>query len=650
MRTRTLPLPTHNLTRKLSFTLVALALACACFAAWPPAARRALAQEEEERTYQARPSKKETPTSVVYGRAVYADTERPVRRGRVRLLGVGGDRVDVNGLTDANGEFRIKGVRAGSYFIMIDVAGLMSPVSFVSLEELRGGSLDTEDIRKYFDVVETDGKEDKQVTVRARRGAAIAGKVTYSDGDPAVNLFIQIMRRGDGRLVKFFTGTSGGALTGMLTDDRGMYRVAGLPPGEYVVAVSEPADHGDGGKDGDNFGRMMMMGMLSPQLLTTFHPSATRAKDATTLKVGAGDERGDVDISIPDRATHVISGVVRGRRDRRPLARARVNIVPNDRESGTGLEHLYSGLMESGVWTDEDGRWQLKEIPDGQYTITVKPAEEYEQGAAYTNGNANVTISNANVSVNMNGSYTPPRRKRGYAPASREVKVSGEDVTELAVELSEGGRVSGTVAIEGGKPPEYAHIFAVPAVSNPEERMAAEMMSGDTSSATVTRGVFTIEGLPVGKFFLHPSTYMGEGAKLYLKSITWNGKDILREPLDVGEGATLEGVRIVFSNDPATLRVRAVSPDKKPALNVNIFLVPTDSPNWSPYSTQPLFCSTGEEGECSISAPPGEYAVVTMPRRIMNGAVGDEIKTRAASSPRVSLRGGETKSFEVKVE
>ncbi|MBC7929273.1 MAG: hypothetical protein H7Z38_01800 [Rubrivivax sp.] len=638
-----MPHPTHKLTRKLSLTLAAFALACACLASIAPASRRARAQDDDANQQ----SKTEKPTSAVYGRAVYADTERPVRRGRVRLFGVGGDRVDVNGLTDANGEFRIKGVRAGSYFIMIDVAGLMSPVSFVSLEELRGGSLDTEDIRKYFEVVETNGKEDKQVTVRARRGAAIAGKVTYSDGDPAVNLFIQIMRRGDGRLVKFFAGTSGGALTGMLTDDRGMYRVAGLPPGEYVVAVSEPADHGDGGKDGDNFGRMMMMGILSPQLLTTFHASAMHGKDAITLKVGAGEERGDVDISIPDRALRVVSGVVRGRRDKRPLARARVNIVPNDRESGTGLEHLYSGLMESGVWTDEDGRWQLKEIPDGQYTITVKPSDEYEPGGGYTNGNmnmnANVTISSMNS--NMSGSYTPPRRKRAYAPAQREVNVSGEDVTELAVELSEGARVSGTVVIEGGKPPEYAHVSAMRATSNLEEMLIA----GDVPGATVTRGVFTIEGLPAGKFFLHPNTYLGEETKLYLKSITWNGKDMLREPLDVGEGATLEGVRIVYSNDPAKLRVRAVSADKKPAHNVNVFLVPSDAPNWSPYSVPPLFCSTGEEGECSISAPPGDYAVVTMPRRIMNGAVGDEIKTRATTSPRVSLRAGETKNFEVKV-
>lgn len=639
MRKHALPPYTHHLTRKVLLILAALALVCACLAFLAPASRRARAQDDNS----TQGKSKEKPTSAVYGRAVYADTERPVRRARVRLLGVAGERIDINGLTDANGEFRIKGVQAGSYFIMVDVAGLMSPVSFVSMEELRGGAFDSEDVRKYFDVVEMDGKEDKQVTVRARRGAAIAGKVTYSDGDPAVNLFVQVMRRGDGQLVKFFTGTTGGALTGMLTDDRGMYRVAGLPPGEYVVSVSESADHGDGGRGGDNFGRLMMMGILNSQIFTTFHPSATRAKDAITLKVGAGDERSDVDISIPDRVMHVVSGVVRGRRDKRPLARARVNIVPNDRESGTGLEYVFSGLMESGVWTDEDGRWHLKEIPDGQYTITVKPAEEYEPGERYRNGNMNM---NTNMSsMNMNGSFTPPRRKKGYAPARREVKVSGDDVTELVVELSEGARVSGTVAIEGGKTPDYVHVSAMRATSSPEEMMIA----GEVPSATATGSAFTIEGLTAGKFFLNASMYTGDGAKSYLKSITWNGKDILREPLDVGEGATLEGVRIVFSNDPATLRVRAVSADKKPAFNVNIFLVPSDAPNWSPYSGQSLFCSTGEEGECSISAPPGEYAVVNMPRRRINGAMGDEIKMRAATSPRVSLRGGETKSFEVKV-
>jgi hypothetical protein len=650
MRTRALLPRTLQLTRNLSLTLAALALfSCVCLVSLSPASRRASAQDDAV----TQSANKEKPTSVVYGRAIYADTERPVRRARIRLFGIEGERIDISGLTDSNGEFRIKGVRAGSYFIMVDVAGLMSPISFVSMEELRGGSFDTEDVRKYFDVIETDGKEDKQVTVRARRGAAIAGKVTYSDGDPAINLLVQVMRKSDGRLVKFFTGTSGGALTGMLTDDCGMYRVAGLPPGEYVVSVSESADHGDGGRDGDNFGRMMMMGMFSPQLLMTFHPSATRAKDAATLKVGAGDERADVDISIPDRALHTISGIVRGRRDKRPLAHAQVNIVPNDREAGAGLEYLYSGLMEHGVRTDEDGRWQLKEIPDGQYTITVKPAEEYEPGEGYTM-NGNMTITNANVTIssmndNRNGSYTPPRRKKKYASRRQEIQVTGDDVTEMTVELSEGARISGTIAIEGGKPPEYAYISAMRAASSMEELMTTELIAGDVPGTTARNGEFTIEGLSAGKFFVHPNTYNGDGVKLYLKSITWNGRDILREPLEVGEGATLEGVRVVFSNNPATLHVRAVSADKKPALNVNIYLVPSDAPNWSPFSAQSYFCSTGEEGECSIGAPPGEYAVVTMPRRLLNGASGDEIKRRAATSPRVSLRGGETKSFEVKV-
>jgi hypothetical protein len=246
---------------------------------------------------------------------------------------------------------------------------------------------------------------------------------------------------------------------------------------------------------------------------------------------------------------------------------------------------------------------------------------------------------------NMNGGYTPPKRKRGYAPGQREVKVSGDDVTDLSVELSEGARISGTVVIEGGKTPEYAHISAVRAASSPEEMMSLR----DVPSTTARNGEFTIEGLPTGKLFLHATMYSSEGAKSYLKSITWNGRDILREPLDVAEGATLDGVRVVFSSDPSTLRVRAVSADKKPALDVNVFLVPSDAPDWSAYSARSYFCSTGEEGECSISVAPGEYAVVAMPRGRINGAMNDEIKTRAAASPRVSLRGGETKSFEVKV-
>jgi protocatechuate 3,4-dioxygenase beta subunit len=638
---------TRRLTRWLALPFALFALACALLAPASSETRRAYARTPTRRASQSKQAA--AATSAVYGRVVYEDTSRPIRRARIMLVSEGGSRTDLGALTDAHGDFRINGVGAGSYFAFVEVPGVLSPVGFVSVSAMRQGVPDLTEARKFFDLIEVDGKQDTQVTVHARRGATLGGKVIYADGDPAVNVTVNVLRRGaDGRFEKYLTGSSFVSLSALRTDDRGVFRLAGLPPGEYVIGVSESVEHGSGGPDHGEDISGVLQGIMGQQLLMTFYPSTTKPKDASVLKVGAGDERGDIDITIPERELRTVAGFVRGRRDRRPVANAKVSIVRRDDETGTvsRMDAYLSGeFSQNSTTTDEDGRWQFREIPDGPYTVIVKPPEEYEilqTDAAYMN--ANVTITNANVSMtsNMNGgSYRPPRKKRGYAPTRRNVEVSGGDVSEVEVEVSDGGRISGTITVEGGKPPRFFYVNALP-VSEGAEPGGMEM-----KSTTAYGGEFSIEALPAGKFFLSSSTD-DEGGKLYVKSINWNGRELLREPLELGESATVEGVQVVFSRNPATLRVTATAGagGKSPVMGVNVMLVPVDAPGWSPYAQQ-LFCSTGEDGSCAVSVPPGEYHVVTLPSKFLEqgGTVDVELKRLAAIAPRVSLRSGETKDF-----
>ena len=634
-----------RLSRALALSPFLPALACLCLAALAPSARRAAAQDNAPPA----PAKEE-PKVAVYGRAVYAGTGRPLRRSRVTLIGVGGSRTDLGALTDARGEFRIRGVRAGRYYAALDVPGVMSPIAFLYDQS---GALAPGERDKYFEVIEVDGRADKEVTVRAYPGAAIGGKVTYAGGDPAAGVFVHVMRRSGGRLAQVMSGSRGlgPSPAGSRTDDRGVYRVAGLPPGDYVLAVSEAEGHGDQREQSGGYAGELYDASLNDKLLMTYYPSVTSAKEATTVSVGAGDERGDVDVTIPERETHTVAGVVRRRGDRQPVANATVLIAGKD-DSGQ-FSYIPSAGQVNQVRTDEQGRWQFKEIPEGLYTISVTPAEESEAGGGAATMNANVTITNANVTVVKNGnaaaanmnSAAPPRRRKRYAPAWRDVRVSGGDVTELAVELSEAGRVSGTVAVEGDKPlPQSIQVVMVRAAARSIQDLGGE----EPPRANAQDGTFTVEGVPPGKFFLRLFTWdRQKGVGPYLKEITWNGRDLMREPLEVGEGEEVSGVRVVYSSDAALLRARLFSgADKKPAQGV-VFLLPTDMSKWSLLSSPP-YCATGAEGECVVGAAPGDYLVVCL-RRAARGEVEAEIRRRAAAAPRVSLRAGETKDFEAVV-
>jgi hypothetical protein len=644
MRNEEMPRLTHKLT---ALSLILLSLACVCLAALVPVSRNASARTQNMRNMNTSAAAKDEPKVSVFGHAVYDDTSRPVRRARIILQSFDGRRTEFSALTDARGEFRIVGVTPGSYFAFAIVPGVLSPVSFISLSALQQSAPDFSNAVGFFDTVDVDGKEDRQLTVHARRGATLAGKVAYSDGDPAVNVPVSVMRRDGGRLTKYMVGVSISALAGQVTDDRGMFRIAGLPPGEYVIGVSEAAVHGNESRSPrEDFAGLYGLGIQ--QLLMTFYPSAVEAKDATVIKVEAGDERADVDITIPERGLHTVEGLVRGGLDKRPVTDARLNIIRKNDDSGAD-----ANASAGRTTTDEQGRWQFKEIPDGQYTIAVTPPERYDSPAGYPNGNvsvmnANVTITNANVTVtsmNMNGSaYSTSRRKKSYAPAHRDVRVEGGDVSEVTVELGAGGHVSGTMIFEGEKQPEYGYVQ----MTRVPDGSDASDLEG-SNSARAYNGEFSIEGLPAGKYFLQPSTYDGDGeAKVYAKSITWNGKDLTRTPLEVGEGAVVAGVQIVFARNPSTLTVSVTSGDgKKPAFNTRVFLVPSDAgAGWSPYAQQ-LLCSTDDSGSCSIKAAPGDYRVVALTRKDAPTSLEAEVTRRAATAPGVSLRAGETKEFEL---
>ena len=183
----------------------------------------------------------EPPKSTIRGRVFYEDTGRAVKRTSIMLMGKGGGR-ELSGLTDNNGVFEIKDVVAGTYYAFVNAPGVVSPLAYADISKQKEGM---DEAVEGFPPIIVNGISDLDVQIPARRGGAISGRIMYADGDAAVGVKVEILRKVKEKFITVIPNFSsiismmmGGGGGGFQTDDRGVYRFAGLPNGEYIVKVT----------------------------------------------------------------------------------------------------------------------------------------------------------------------------------------------------------------------------------------------------------------------------------------------------------------------------------------------------------------------------------------------------------------------------
>ena len=137
-------------------------------------------------------------------------------------------------------------------------------------------------IPKSLDTGPVVFKSGDLVTLALIKGGVVTGTVTDAKGDPVVGIGVRVSMVGDesgrrhGDLGRYYEST---------TDDRGVYRVYGVPTGTYVVSA-------DGSVE-DRSSRMAVNGFAKD--LPTYAPSSNR-EDADEISVRPGEEVSNVDI------------------------------------------------------------------------------------------------------------------------------------------------------------------------------------------------------------------------------------------------------------------------------------------------------------------------------------------------------------------
>jgi hypothetical protein len=158
-------------------------------------------------------------TATVRGRIVRADTGAPLGGARVWLTATSG-RSPAPTTSDRDGGFELAGVPGGSFRLSASKTGYVT-MQFGQQRAQQPGQL--------IDVTEGQVVESSQV--RLPRSGVVTGQMLDGHGDPVIGAAVQLLRPefagGRRRLI-------GGIAATDLTDERGEFRIYGIPPGSYV--------------------------------------------------------------------------------------------------------------------------------------------------------------------------------------------------------------------------------------------------------------------------------------------------------------------------------------------------------------------------------------------------------------------------------
>jgi hypothetical protein len=276
-----------------------------------------------------------TPAGAGIIRGVVTDggTGRPIRGADIRLQGGALSFLEARwARTDQQGRYEVRGLQAGRYTLTVSKVGYLT---------LAYGQRRPAEAGRPVEVTESTPLDN--INFAQPRGGVIVARVTDRFGDPLRGVSVRAYQyrfvSGERRLQQVSAG-------GSLTDDRGEQRIFGLPPGEYVVAVT-PALSGASVR-GD---------------AETYHPGTARAEEAQPVRLAIGEET-YVTFPIASVKRARLSGVIVG---------SGGGALQNPSAS---LQMAYLGSGSSRlIPLAPDGSFNEENLPPGEYFIEVRSPE-----------------------------------------------------------------------------------------------------------------------------------------------------------------------------------------------------------------------------------------------------------------------------------
>jgi len=413
----------------------------------------------------------------VEGTVINSLTGRPLARALVQMSGRAV-------LTGSEGEFSFNGVYRGQTQISATKPGYFPPRA----KPHQGSAGSTIEI----------GPDTGKIVLKLVPEAVVLGHVTGNDDEPLEGATIEVLA-----LASVNSQTELQAAKQARTDEDGNYRLAGLVPARYAIAVKTESLV-------RRFPAIQSAKASEAYPLLVYHPQTGDPASATMIELSPG-QRADVSFSLSLGPAFKVAGEW-------------MQINP------PVLVDSMDRTLLTSQFDAQSGSFEFRPVPAGTYRLRcsgLDPERRYE----YSERTLTVSQPVTNLKLLLKRSPGIPVE---FRTELRQPRSSGPCTYNVSGEIRQSDC--------SDMPPAFVQLIRV----GSSHQFSLEWRPAKDSSG------FAISGVPPGKYVVHawPS---GPG---YVQSQRSGNLDLLREELVVPEEGTVAPIEVVLRDDPATLQVQ----------------------------------------------------------------------------------------------
>lgn len=542
---------------------------------------------------------------------------QPVKRAAIRLAGPAGTSVRLVG-TDDQGRFVFPALPAGSYSLSATKTGYVEAF-YGSNRPGRGPG----------EPIAIANGQRVTVTLRILPGAVITGTLTDVRGNPLATVPVAA--------VDVRSSTTASPPARGMTDERGVYRIYGLMPGDYVVAALPRNAGFRPGVDvlsvtdaevqwARGLGLSPTPSAPPPSRVVNYapvyYPGTTNVNAAARITVAAGEERAEVGFPIPVVTTATVGGTLVDDTGQPLMVTTSVSLYPRFNDTTPADALIASGTLKLPTVGVSVPSFWVAGVAPGEYTLVARTG-------------------------------SPGRAEAGVSPAKwsvTDLTVDGRDQPDIILRLEPGVRISGSIVFERAAQTPPADLSALDiSLIAPNSRIVGPV----APQATVDpAGRFVFPSVVRGRYALKVTAPVANATATWtLKSAMLNGQDLADVPLEIRNGQDITGLTVTFTERGSEISGRVVDAGGQPVRRYSIVVFTVDQSLWLPGARRIRSTNPSADGAFSVPGlPAGEYAIAAA-----DGVEASDLADPAflakllATAHRITLAEGEKKTQDLRI-